>query len=373
MVKKRRKKKKASKKRGSLRPGAIPGLLEIEPGGLQPTIHRIEYDSEALVESSNVNVDDVYAPSDESSRVEWINVEGLGDANVLKLLGQRFGLHPLALEDVIHPQERPKVEVYGDLVFAVIRIPRTERRIEYEQVSIFLGPRFVLTFQEQTGDCFDAVRERLRNARGRIRSLGSDYLAYALIDAAIDHYFPILADFVERLELLEEDILDSYDQDVIHELTRIRRELAQLSRSARPLREAVLIFSAETTPLVTDDTRIYLRDCLDHASQISDMVGSSRSHASSLVDLQLNMSSQRMNEVMKVLTVITAVFIPLSFIVGLYGMNFDTSSPYNMPELSWKYGYVGVWALMIAISVASFVFFWRRGWLGARRRPVKRS
>lgn len=347
----------------------MPGTIDVEPGGLQPTIHRIEYDGAHLKESHDVQVEDVVAPAPDSARVEWIDVVGLGDADVLRTLGKRFHLHPLALEDVVHPQERPKVEVYGDLVFAVIRIPHTEGSLAYEQISLFLGPRFVLTFQEQVGDCFEPVRERLRSARGRIRSLGSDYLAYALMDSAIDHYFPILSHFGERLEALEEDVLESNDDAIIHELTRMRRELAQLSRAARPLREAVLVLSAETTPVVTDDTRIYLRDCLDHASQIGDLVESHRSHATSLVDLQLNMSSQRMNEIMKVLTVITAVFIPLSFLVGLYGMNFDTSSPYNMPELSWKYGYPAIWILMIAISLTSFAIFRRRGWIGTRRRP----
>lgn len=372
MAKKKKSKKKVIR-RASLRPGAAPGSLDVEPGALKPTIHRIEYDAEHLHESHDVAPHAVHPPASGGSRVEWVDVVGLGDADVLRLLGKRFALHPLALEDVVHPQERPKVEVYGDRVFAVIRIPHTERALEYEQISIFLGPQFVVTFQEQAGDCFEPVRERLRAGRGRVRTLGADYLAYALVDSAIDHYFPILSHFGDRLEALEEDILDSDDQNIVYELTHMRRELAQLSRAARPLREAVLVLSAETTPIVTDDTRIYLRDCLDHASQIGDLVENHRSHASSLVDLQLNMSSQRMNEIMKVLTVVTAVFIPLSFLVGLYGMNFDTSSPYNMPELGWRFGYPAIWALMIGISVMSFSFFWRRGWIGPGRRTRSRK
>jgi magnesium transporter len=299
--------------------------------------------------------------------VTWINVDGLGAADPVRQLGEMFGLHRLALEDVMNVSQRAKVETYGDTVFLVARMVSLGERLQTEQISMFLGGNFVLTFQEKHGDCFDPVRERIRKGGGRIRSRGPDYLVYALLDAVIDHYFPVLEEYGERLETLEGRILTDPDEHIPGKVLAAKRDLLALRRAIWPHREAVNSLLREPVTLVTDSTRTYLRDCYDHAVQIIDMLESHREHASSLMDLHLAGVSNRMNDVMKVLTIIATVFIPLSFIAGLYGMNFDPdASAWNMPELGWRYGYPAALALMAAMAGGMFWYFRRKGWLGRR-------
>lgn len=304
--------------------------------------------------------------------VVWLDVDGLGDAAVLEAIGAAADLHKLSLADVANSSQRPKVEDFGEYLFVISRAPiRTggpEQPLDTEQISLCLGQHFVLTFQERDkpGDCFDPVRERIRRSIGSIRRNGPDYLTYALLDATIDAYFPLLEDLGERLDNLEQAALAEMNEGTMRVLHHIRREFLTVRRAAWPLREAMGVLHREHSPLITDNTRIYLRDCYDHTVQIIDLVETGRELGTGLMEVHLTMASHRMNEVMKVLTIITTIFIPLSFIAGIYGMNFDTSKPGNMPELGWPYGYVAVLVLMGVIAIIMLFAFWKRGWLGKR-------
>jgi magnesium transporter len=312
---------------------------------------------------------DVSAPAEvisirSSHAVTWINVDGVGDAETVKQLGDIFELHSLALEDVVNTHQRAKVESYGDHLFIVVRIAANSEQLETEQVSIFLGRNYVLTFQgDVEGDCFEPVRDRLRKATGRIRIVGADSLVYALIDAAIDGYFPVVERFADQLDALEDEITTRASPATIHQLHTIRNDFLLLRRSVRPHREAVNELIRDEHPLITQETRLYLRDCYDHTVQLMDLLEIYRESCSDLRDYYLSIVSNRMNEIMKVLTIISTIFMPLSFIAGVYGMNFDTDSPWNMPELRWKFGYVFAWSVMIIVAAGLVGFIWRRGWL----------
>jgi magnesium transporter len=303
-----------------------------------------------------------------------VNVDGLGDGDVLKQIGEVFRLHPLALEDVVHVHQRAKVELYSDYYFIVGRMVEKNERLETDQLSLFLGKNFVVTFQEWPGDDFDPVRERIHKASGNFRRLGPDYLAYALIDAFIDHYFPVVEKYGERLEELEDSILSRPDSDVISDIYEVRRELLVLRRCAWPLRDAMSSLYREPCAFVSDDTRIYLRDCYDHTVQIMDLLENYRDTASSLTEVYLSSASNRLSEIMKVLTIFTTIFIPLSFIAGVYGMNFNTGvSPLNMPELNWYWGYPFALSLMAVVAGVLLLLFRRRGWLSSIGRKPSRT
>jgi magnesium transporter len=305
--------------------------------------------------------------------VTWVDVQGLGDVETVRALGDRFDLHGLALEDVINVHQRPKVELYENHVFIVTRMvggPATDGGgADTEQVAMFLGADFLLTFQERSGDCFEPVRERLRHAGGRIRAARADYLAYTLIDAVIDGYFPVLEGYGERVERLEDAVTARPDAALVAQIHALKRDLLTLRRAIWPQREMVNALIRDESSLVAEPTRLYLRDCYDHAIQLMDMIETYREIASGLVDLHLSSFSARLNEVMKVLTIIATIFIPLSFITGLYGMNFDPSaSRWNMPELGWRYGYPFALGLMGVVAIGLLVYFRRKGWIGGRDR-----
>ena len=294
----------------------------------------------------------------------WVNVDGLGDLETLTRIQEIFGLHRLALEDVVNVHQRPKAELYEDHLFVVARMPRPGAGLETEQFSLFLGKGYVLTFQEAPGDCLEAVRERIRNERPRIRAGGPDYLAYAIIDAVIDSYFPLLEGIGDQLEALEEEVLARPHSSQVPILHGIKRDLMNLRRIVWPLREVLAGFVREESPLITEATKIYLRDCYDHTIQIMDLLESYRDVATGLMDLYLSSISNRMNEVMKVLTIIATIFIPLGFIAGLYGMNFNPEiSRWNMPELNWALGYPFALGVMGTIALVMLVFFGKKGWL----------
>ena len=307
--------------------------------------------------------------------VTWIDIEGVPDPELLRGLGETFGLHPLALEDVQNSHQRAKVEDFGDHLFVVARLaplvvagppgPAETARIgETTQVGIFVGDDFVVTATEHEDDTFAAVRERIRRGSGRIRASGPDYLAYAVLDLAIDSFFPHLESAGDRLEVLEDHILEDPSAVPIGEIQRLRRGLIAIRRSVWPLREVVNVLLRDDSALVTDRTRVYLRDCHDHAIQVIDLVESYRDVTSGLTDLFMSSVSSRMNEVMKVLTIIGTIFIPLGFIAGLYGMNFDTTaSPWNMPETRWYWGYPLALALMTGVAGVMLAYFVRRGWI----------
>jgi len=300
-------------------------------------------------------------------RVTWVNVEGLGDAGIIRCLGDTFGLHSLALEDVVNVHQRAKVERYGEHDFIVARMPRVCENVETEQVSIFLGKNFVLTFQEgYPGDVFDPVRERLRKGVGRLRAAGPDYLAYSLIDAVVDSYYPVLERYGEDVEALELEVLARPGRATINRIHDVKRELLTLRRAIWPHREAINSLFRDSSSLIADETRLHLRDCSDHAIQIIDLVETYRELASSLMDVYLSSVSNRMNEIMKILTIITTVCVPPTLLAGIYGMNFD-----NLPELHWPFGYFLVLAAMLVLMIGPLIYFWRRGWLFDRRVIVK--
>lgn len=298
--------------------------------------------------------------------VTWINVESVRHEETIRQLGRIFHLHPLALEDVVNVHQRAKVEQYGDQMFVVVRMPFANAHLETEQVSLFIGRNFVLTFLEDPGDVFEPVRANLRRAAGRIRATGPGYLAYALIDAAVDAYFPLIEAFGERLDALEDEVIEQPSRRAIAEVHNAKHDLRTLRRAVWPLREAISGLYRDTSLHFDEETRIHLRDCYDHAVQIIDIVETYRELGSDLTDLYLSSLSTRMNEVMKVLTVISTLFMPLAFITGLYGMNFNPGeSALNMPELNWRWGYPYALSLMALSTAGMLYFFYRRGWLGA--------
>jgi magnesium transporter len=343
--------------------GSAPGTLISDPDAPPPTIRAMGYGPDGLEET------ELEAPADAAGLigrwpVVWIDVEGVGVAEAIETIGGAFGLHRLAMEDVVNVHQRPKVEEYPDHIFAVTRMATLDDRVDTEQVSLFLGPGWVLSFQERPGDPFEPVRQRIRVARGRIRGAAADYLFYALIDAVVDNFYPLLEEFGARLELLEEAVIDDPREELVGVIHAARRDALALRHAIWPMREAMGQLYRDESSLISDETRIYLRDAYDHTIQVIDLLENYREMASALLDVYLSSVSHRMNEVMKVLTIIATIFIPLTFIAGIYGMNFDPdASPLSMPELGWYWGYPAVWALMVVVALALAVYFKRRRWL----------
>jgi magnesium transporter len=343
-------------------PGTAPGTLTSHPDATPPTIRVIGYGPDGT-EKLHVQNGTELAALRGRWPVLWADVIGVGHADSVAAIGEAFGLHRLALEDVMNVHQRPKVEEYSDHVFAVVRLASLVDRLDTEQLTVFLGDGWVLTFQEHEGDCWDPVRERIQSGRGRIRNRGSDYLFYTLIDAVVDHTYPVLEAFGTRMELLEEVVMESPRKELVGVIHAARRDLITLRQSTWPLREAVAQLYRDPIPQVTEETRVYFRDCYDHTVQIIDLLENYREMASSLMEVYLSSVNQRMNEVMKVLTIIATIFIPLTFIAGIYGMNFDRqASPWNMPELGWYLGYPAVMALMLAIALGLLGYFKWRQW-----------
>lgn len=342
------------------KPGLPPGTLIPPPGALRPeTIQVIHYTEDVLDEFETRSPEEA-ARFKGHGGVTWVNMVGLGDADLVAGIGERFGLHPLALEDVLTVGQRPKVDDYQDHVFAVVRMLHHEVELAVEQVSVFLGSDFVITFQERPGDCLEPVRERLRKGVGQLRTQGAGYLMYAILDAIVDGYFPFLEQVGETIEDLEDDVIAKPTQHTLRRVHEVKRELLDVRRSVWPLQDAINSLVRQESPLLGDAARLYLRDCYDHAVRVLDVVETYRELASALMDAYFSSLSNRMNEVMKVLTVIATVFIPLTFIVGVYGMNFVW-----MPELKWRWAYPVVWAIMIALAVIMLLLFRRKGWLGS--------
>ena len=345
-------------------PGTAPGTLVVDPHSPEPRIDVFAYGEEGLVEKDSVTPNELREYL-EKFPVTWVNVAGLGDAEILKQLGDVFQIHPLALEDVLNIRHRPKLEEFDEQVFIITRMALLGEQFEFEQVSLFLGSNYVLTFQERPGDCLDPIRERIHNKRGNIKKYGSDYLAYAIVDAIIDGYFPVLEAYGERLDALEEEILERPKSGTILKVQAAKRDMLAVRRSIWPQREFLNTLVRDPSPLITERTQVYLRDAYDHAVRIMDLVDTYREISSGLTDLYMSSVSNRMNDVMKMLTIIATIFIPLTFIAGLYGMNFNTDvSPFNLPELNWYWGYPASLAIMAVIAGLLVVFFRRKGWIG---------
>lgn len=343
------------------RPGDMPGTLIVDADAPPPIIFLIDY-NQTNVTRKQLNTPEECTPYLDRESVSWVDVQGLGSADILHRLGKVFGLHPLVLEDVVNVPERPKIEDYDDQLLIISRMVVPKERgygFYSEQVSLVLGKHYLLTVQEEPEhDCLEGVRSRIQKGKGLIRSSGADYLAYALLDAIIDGFFPVLELYGDRIEELEEEVIIKPTPKTLQKIYKIKRELLQLRRAIWPQRDAINSLIREGNDLITDEVRIYLRDCYDHAVQVMDMVETYRELASGLMDVYLSAVSNRMNEVMKFLTVVSAIFIPLTFIVGVYGMNFE-----YMPELKWHWGYWVCWAVMVAIAFGLIFFFWRKGWL----------
>jgi len=347
-------------------PGAMPGTLSIEEDAPPPNIILIDY-SPDQAQRLHLDQPEMITPYLSQESVSWIDVQGLGNEDILRRIGQVFGLHPIVLEDVVNVPQRPKVEDHETQILIITRMvtPKEELNGFYaEQVSFILGKNYLLTVQEEPDrDCFGLVRQRIRTSRGLIRQHGADYLAYSLVDAIIDGFFPVLENYGERIEILETQVVTHPSRQTLEEIHKIRRELLSLRRAIWPQRDAINALIRDSSNLISPEVQIYLRDCYDHAIQVLDMVETYRELAASLMDVYLSSVSNKMNEIMKLLTIISTIFIPLTFIVGVYGMNFNTEiSPWNMPELNWQWGYPACWVVMLAISGSLFYFFWRKGW-----------
>lgn len=354
-------------KRATRKPGMTPGTLVIDPSWPKPAITVIAYGPDQFLEKRIADVHELDALIGKY-KVLWGNVDGLGDETTLRYLGQLFKLHPLALEDVTSFRQRSKVDDYETTLYTAMKmIALQDGKLFMEQVSFFLGPDFVLTFQEVEGDCLDPVRERIRKKGGMVCNMSADYLLYSLIDAIIDAYFPVLGTYDARLEELEEEILGHPDQSTMNRLFDVKHDLANLRRTLWPVREMTAAMTHSESPLISASTQVYLRDCQDHAVQLLELAESYRETGASLMDFYLSSISNRMNEIMKVLTIIATIFIPLTFIAGVYGMNFD-----NMPELHTKNGYFIAMGAMGVLGLGMFGWFVRKGWLNSPRKPNRK-
>jgi magnesium transporter len=346
-------------------PGASPGALiapkhkEVE----RPRLHVVCYGPDGCDEREVETLAEAL-PLIRHREVTWIDVVGVQDVELLQLLGQHFGLHPLALEDVMNVGQRPKVEEHSDHFFVIMRLLHLGTVLRVEQVSLFFSKNVVITLQEYEGDPFDPIRERIRNAAGRIRNRGADYLAYALVDALEDSLFPVLETYGEWIEEIEEELLRDPAPEMLETIQRIKRDLLWVRRAAWPHREVISSLERSESELISKGTKKYLRDAYEHSVQVMDVVETFRDLAGGLMDLYLSKQSHHMNEVMKVLTIMASIFIPLTFIAGIYGMNFDhESSPLNMPELHWAWGYPVAIGAMVTIGLGMVFYFRRKRWL----------
>lgn len=323
-------------------------------------ITLVDYDAKNYTEKRLRRVEESF-PFRDDPKMTWINIDGIHDTKVIEKIGKHFMVHPLILEDILNTEQRPKIEEFQDHVFIVLKMMMYDMRdkeIKPEQVSIIFGKNFVISFLEKEGDIFETVKARLKVGKGKIRELGADYLAYTLMDVIVDHYFVTLEKMGEQIEELEDELLENPDQNALREIHSLRRQVIVLRRSIWPLREVVSSFQRLESKLVKRTVGIYLRDIYDHIIHIVDTIESYRDSLSGMLDIYLSSINNRMNSVMKVLTVITTIFIPLSFITGVYGMNFE-----YMPELQWEYGYFVVWGVILVTVITMLALFIRKKWL----------
>ena len=349
--------KKRSHKAG-LPPGTLVHVGERKAEKVK--IRILDYDEAQFEEKEAKTIEESF-PFKDKPTVTWINIDGLHEVEIIEKLGSHFGLHPLLLEDILNTDQRPKMEDYGDYIFVVLKMlysGENKDEIEAEQVSLILGSNFVISLQEREGDIFDPVRDRIRKSKGRIRKTGSDYLAYALLDAIVDNYFLILENVGEKIEETEEQLATNPNPETLQLIHALKKEMIFLRKSIWPLREMVSGLERCESSLIHESTGAYLRDVYDHTIQIIDTVESYRDMISGMLDIYLSSISNKMNEVMKVLTIFASIFIPLTFVAGLYGMNFEF-----MPELKWHWGYFALLGFMAVIGISLVFYFRRKKWL----------
>ena len=349
--------RKRSKKLG-LPPGSMVyvGEKKVE----QITISVLDYDEEHCEIKELEKVDESF-PFKETPTVTWLNINGLHEVEMLKRLGDHFNIHPLILEDILNTHQRPKIEVFDDYVYIVLKMisfDEENNKIDVEQVSLILGSNYVITLQERAGDIFGPIRSRIQENKGRIRRSAPDYLAYAIIDIIVDHYFLVLEKLGETIEGMEDSVVERPSTSLMHDIHTMKSELILLRKSIWPLREMISTIVREEISLIKEHTMPYFHDVYDHTIQVVDTVETYRDMVSGLLDVYLSSVSNKMNEVMKVLTIIATIFIPLTFIAGIYGMNFEF-----MPELQWRWAYPAVWGIMLFILCGMVVYFRRKRWL----------
>jgi magnesium transporter len=342
--------------------GQAPGTLVYtgEKNSNKLFIESFDYTVDQVIEKELATIEDVFSYKQTDS-ISWINLNGLNHITEIEKLGEHYNLHPLVLEDIVNTSQRPKIDDYNDYIFLVAQMMYydSEEQIVNEQISFILGPNYVLTFQEAEGDVFDSLRDRIRNSKGRVRQHGSDYLLYALIDSIVDHYYAIIETMGNKVEELEDQLFEGLKEDEItNEIQILKREILKIRRAIFPLREIINRIEKSESKLIEEKTQRYFSDVYDHVIQISETIEIYREMIWSLMDMYMTNISNKMNEVMKVLTIIATIFIPLTFIAGIYGMNFQ-----YIPELELKNGYFYIWGLMILIFIGMLYYFKRKKWL----------
>jgi magnesium transporter len=348
--------KRRSKKAG-MSPGTLVHIGEKKAETVRITY--IDYDDQSFQEKQVKNIEECF-PFKDTPTVTWINIDGIHDIDMIEKIGKHYNLHPLILEDILNTTQRPKFEDYDNHLFIVLKMlmPAGEKQlIQFEQVSIVVGHKFVLSFQESIGDVFEPIRDRLRNSKGRIRKMDSDYLAYALLDAIVDGCFSVLETIGDTIESMEERLAKEPTEKILRQIHSLKREMIFLRKSIWPLRELISGLQRSESGLIAQSTDVFLRDVYDHTIQVIDTVESFRDIVSGMLDLYLSSISNKMNAVMKVLTIIATIFIPLTFVAGIYGMNFK-----YMPELEWRWGYAVVWLVMILIAGGMIMYFRKKKW-----------
>lgn len=328
-------------------------------------ITLLEYNEKEFLEKEFIDFDECLLHV-KSDMVKWINVDGIHNTELIQKIGDKFGIHSLTLEDIANSDQRPKFEEYDNYLVSIMKMLSHGSQTNAEQLSvILLEHNTVISFQEiHGGDAFDLIRTRIRQGKGRIRKMGADYLAYCLIDAVVDLYFVILEKIGDRIEGLEEELIRDPSKETMRHLHKMKREMIFLRKAVWPMRELINNFERSESKLIKKTTRLFLRDLYDHTIRVIDTVETFRDLLSGMMDIYLSSVSNRMNEIMKVLTIITTIFIPLSFIASIYGMNFNTeTSPLNMPELNWEYGYVTVISFMLLIGIGMLFYFRKKKWL----------
>lgn len=340
-------------------PGAAPGTLYFNPSAPISKVRVIGFGPNGVDERVIKEIPDLRLMMMRHPFV-WINVDGVEDSNTLQQIGELFMLHPLCLEDVQNTQQRPKVDAYPEHLFVLMRTLEFKPELQVDQLSMFIGDNYLITFQQYEGDPLDPIRRRILQGQGNIRTAGMGFLGYSIIDAVIDNYFPVMEVYGERLETLEGEAAASTQRSTLAAIYQVKRDLFAVRKALWPLREVVNAMCRDDHRWFAGDTKVYLRDCYDHMVQLLDLVETNRELCSALMEFYLSCQGTRMNEVMKLLTIMSTLFIPLTFIVGVYGMNFD-----NMPELHSPWGYHIAWGVMAGIVAVELAFFYRRGWLGA--------
>jgi len=342
--------------------GKPPGTLDFIGKKKQEKtkIHMIDYTKTKITENEVKRVEECY-PMMKRPTTTWINVSGIHDVETIEKLGKSFNLHSLVLEDILNTNQRPKAEDFDRYMFIVMKMIKWKGdsgELDIEQVSLVVGKGFVISFQEKEGDVFDPIRQRIKKKGSRFRKMGNDYLAYALVDAVVDNYFSVLESIGEKIEEMEEELVGRPDPKILNEIHKLKRELIYLRKSVWPLREVIGSIQRTDSGLFGKASQMYLRDVYDHTIQVIDTIETFRDMVSGMLDMYLSSVSNRMNEVMKVLTIFASIFIPLTFVAGIYGMNFT-----HMPELDWEWGYPMVWIVIILMSATMLTFFRRRGWI----------